>query len=146
MPPGRSTPNALRPLHLPGLVEPMGDEGVSTQLLAPSGSVCFSYASAPWRLFLRKEVGTRVGTRVGFNPAALGGGRGTGCGGASLGPQRQLPTAHLLAWFCLSPGDEVGWEPGWRGTTPATLGLLCPHPGVLPPGELRPPLLPQAPL
>ena len=120
----------------------MGDQGVSTQLLVPSGSVCFSYASAPWRLFLRKEVGTRVG----FTPAALGGGRGTGCGGASLGPRRRLPTAHLLAWFHLSPGGEVGREPGWRGDHPPTLGLPCPHPGVLPPGELQPPLLPQAPL
>uniref|UniRef100_A0A8C8XIR8 Myosin XVB n=1 Tax=Panthera leo TaxID=9689 RepID=A0A8C8XIR8_PANLE len=39
-----------------GLMEPMGDQGVSTQLLVPSGSVCFSYVGAPWRLFLRKEV------------------------------------------------------------------------------------------
>lgn len=43
-------------LPLPGLMEPWEDQGISTQLLAPSGSVCFSYANAPWRLFLRKEV------------------------------------------------------------------------------------------
>lgn len=121
----------------------MGDQGVSTQLLVPSGSVCFSYASAPWRLFLRKEVGTRVG----FNPASLGGRRGTGSGGASLGPQRQLPTAHLLAWFPLSPEGEVGQGAGLAGgPPPPTLALPCPRPGVLPPGELRPPLLPQPPL
>ncbi|XP_008564302.1 PREDICTED: unconventional myosin-XVB-like [Galeopterus variegatus] len=39
-----------------GLTEPMGDQGLSTQLLASSASVCFSYASASWKLFLRKEV------------------------------------------------------------------------------------------
>uniref|UniRef100_A0A7N5JLK6 Myosin XVB n=1 Tax=Ailuropoda melanoleuca TaxID=9646 RepID=A0A7N5JLK6_AILME len=35
---------------------PLWDQGVSTQLLVPSGSVCFSYVNPPWRLFLRKEV------------------------------------------------------------------------------------------
>ncbi|XP_059234449.1 myosin XVB [Mustela nigripes] len=37
-------------------MEPMEDQGVSTQLLVPSGSVCFSYLNPSWRLFLRKEV------------------------------------------------------------------------------------------
>lgn len=79
----------------------MGDQGISTQLLVPSGSVCFSYAGAPWRLFLRKEVGARAGRSL----ASLGGGRGAGRRGASLGPQQllsthrhwgPLPQPHLL--------------------------------------------------
>eukprot|EP00069_Balaena_mysticetus_P001501 bmy_15343T0 len=47
---------ATPPAEPHGFAELMGDQGISTQLLVPSGSVCFSYASTPWRLFLRKEI------------------------------------------------------------------------------------------
>nr|XP_042139057.1 LOW QUALITY PROTEIN: myosin XVB [Peromyscus maniculatus bairdii] len=59
-PPALPLPLPEEPKTLPvesrALTEPMKDQGISTQLLVPSGSVCFSYTGASWKLFLRKEV------------------------------------------------------------------------------------------
>ncbi|XP_051851035.1 myosin XVB isoform X2 [Antechinus flavipes] len=53
-PPLPPSENLVSPSSDP--VQSMGDEHISTQLLHPSSSVSFAYASATWRLFLRKEV------------------------------------------------------------------------------------------
>lgn len=81
-------------------MEPMGDQGVSTQLLVPSGSVCFSYVGAPWRLFLRKEVGAGGG-----GLAAAEGWQVVGGGPASphtrtlgLPPHNPPPQAWFSFW------------------------------------------------
>uniref|UniRef100_A0A7N4V5Q2 Myosin XVB n=1 Tax=Sarcophilus harrisii TaxID=9305 RepID=A0A7N4V5Q2_SARHA len=49
----------------------MGDEHISTQLLHLSSSVSFAYASATWRLFLRKEVGKRWILRDTFTESCI---------------------------------------------------------------------------
>lgn len=100
----------------------MGDQGVSTQLLVPSGSVCFSYVSAPWKLFLRKEVGVR--------------GRGRHCRGVadggrepSLSPTNTggcLPTTDLVR-----PGFPSGLSKGTiaNGFPPPMPSYRCSTPG-----------------
>lgn len=113
----------------------MGDQGVSTQLLVPSGSVCFSYASTSWKLFLRKEVGTRVGPQPDLS---LGWGGAAGCGGCNLGPQHLLlthkhwgppphyppPQASFSIWAWEA---EVGRKVGlWGGGLHSRL-LSLPH-------------------
>lgn len=134
----RCSPHPL----LPGSPGSMGDQGVSTQLLVPSGSVCFSYTSAPWRLFLRKEVGMRVGEGV-------AGWAGPGWGTPVSAPHAQTRGAAAprpRGIFCLA------WGAGGRGTGRGCAGRHghprspCPPPGLLPPGELQPPLQPPAPL
>lgn len=84
----------------------MEDRGISTQLLVPSGSVCFSYTNAPWKLFLRKEVG------MGVWPQPFGAGR------AVMGSVRSSPEtpAHPLP---RKPLFKIGFlgraEVGWPG-------------------------------
>lgn len=135
------------PLPLPGCMEPMRDEGTRTQLLVPSGSVSFSYASVSWRLFLRKEVGTRAGPQPDLS---------LGCGEGSRlwedpasAPSLCSPhtnTTHLLRpGFPSDLGDRGGaGGAGWCTMSPLT--LPCPLPGLLPPRDLQPSLQPQAPL
>lgn len=96
-------------------MEPMEDQGVSTQLLVPSGSVCFSYVNPPWRLFLRKEVGEAGAGAAGCgrDPSIS---RHTNTGGC-------LPTTCRLGPGFPSGGREAGGGPGGRwGQGPIPIG------------------------
>lgn len=118
---GRSSPVLPAP-PLPGSLGSMGDQGVSTQLLVPIGSVCFSYTSAPWRLFLRKEVGMRAGEGV------------AGCAGPRWGTPVSVPHAQTRGAAAPRPRRGIfclAWKAGGEGREGAvrdampTLALLA---------------------
>lgn len=96
-------------LPLLALTDSMEDKGISTKLLVPSGSVCFSYANAPWKLFLRKEVGMVWGLTLCGWP-----GRGRLCG--ILTPHNPFHMNHFF---------KAGF-PGWTWESRGGHGRIQP--------------------
>lgn len=79
---------------------------MSTQLLPPSGSVCFSYVSTSWKLFLRKEVGTGAGPQPGLSGL---GGCAARCGWHPRTSPPPTSSGRFSSWV---------WVAGGQGTIP----------------------------